>query len=187
MKTVNLPDVLKSKKARREMIVGMIEGKVFLYPTDTIYGLGCDATNYAAVNRIRTIKTSIHPFSVIAPSKGWILENMVVKHPSYLDKLPGPYTFVFKMKRPIVSPRVSIRTLGIRIPEHPFVDLIQESSVPFVSTSANMSGEVPVWTTFGIPEGIERNVDFAVHDDILNKPPSQVIDLTGQRPRLLRS
>ena len=100
--------------------------------------------------------------------------------------LPGPYTLIFRTKGKPVSEMVSKRTLGVRIPDHPYTGIIQEAGVPFVTTSANMSGEVPVWSTLGIPNGIERNVDIAIHDDILNNPPSKVIDLTGRKPVFLR-
>lgn len=186
MKILQLSDVLRKGRVKREVIVSILEGKSFLYPTDTVYGLGCDASNPAAVKRIRIIKTTGHPFSVIAPSMEWIRANLEITRPEYLKKFPGPYTLIFRMKRKAVCEQVSSRTLGVRIPRHPFTAVIQESGVPFVTTSANMSGEIPVWSTQGVPSGIERNVDIAVHDDILNNPPSRVIDLTGRKPRVLR-
>ncbi len=186
MKIIKLQSVMNDERVKREVMVSTIEGKVFLYPTDTVYGLGCDASNPDAVRRIRNIKTTGHPFSVIAPSKGWIMKNCVVRNLRCLDMLPGPYTLIFRLKGKPVSELVSKGTLGVRIPRHPFTKIIQDTGLPFVTTSANMSGEVPVWSTQGIPNGIERNVDIAVHDDILNNPPSKVIDLTGRKSKTLR-
>jgi tRNA threonylcarbamoyl adenosine modification protein (Sua5/YciO/YrdC/YwlC family) len=186
MKILQLPDVLKDNKIRREIEVGILEGKIFLYPTDTVYGIGCDASNSSAVKRIRIIKTSDHPFSVIAPSKAWIKKNLIVTRPGYLKKLPGPYTLIFKMKNKVVCDEVAIRSLGVRIPRNPFTKIVQKTGIPFVTTSANMSGETPVWSTYGVPNGIERHIDIAVHHDILNNPPSKVIDLTSKKPRVLR-
>lgn len=186
MRIIQLRDALMDDKTRRGIRVSILEGRLFLYPTDTVYGLGCDASNPAAVKRIREIKNTIHPFSVIAPSKDWIRENLVVTRPEYLRRFPGPYTLIFRMRKEVVCDRVSARKLGVRIPRHPFTRIVQETGTPFVSTSANMSGEVPVWSTQGVPSGIERNVEIAVHDDILNGPPSRVIDLSGKRPVRLR-
>ena len=74
-------------------------GKIFIYPTDTIYGLGCDATNAEAVKKIREIKERTKsPFSVIAPSKKWIKENCEITKKRALWKLPGKYTIIFKLK-----------------------------------------------------------------------------------------
>ena len=73
--------------------------KIYVYPTDTIYGIGCDATNDKLVLKIRSIKKRDEkPFSIIAPSKDWIKNNFEIIHPEYLDKLPGPYTLVMKPK-----------------------------------------------------------------------------------------
>lgn len=186
MKILHLPEVLKDNKIRREIEIAILEGKILLYPTDTVYGIGCDASNSASVKRIRIIKTSDHPFSVIAPSKDWIKENLEVNRPSYLKKLPGPYTLIFKMKKKVVCNEVSSGSLGVRIPRNPFTKIVQKTGIPFVTTSANMSGETPVWSTHSVPDGIERHIDIAIHQDILNNPPSRVIDLTGKKPRILR-
>ena len=139
-----------------------------------------------SVRRIRAIKTGKHPFSVIAPSKEWILENMKVSHPGYLRKIPGPYTLIMRMKRRAVCREVSVGTLGVRIPDHSFSDLVHEAGVPFVTTSANTSGETPLWNVHGIPEHIERLVDIVVDNDIIKGRPSKIIDLTGKRARVLR-
>jgi tRNA threonylcarbamoyl adenosine modification protein (Sua5/YciO/YrdC/YwlC family) len=186
MKVICLTEILGNRKVRRMIIREIKKGKVFIYPTDTVYGLGCDASNSRAVRQIRKIKTTRHPFSVIAPSKEWIKENLEVNHPRFLRKLPGPWTFVFRMRKRVVSVEVSRETLGVRIPDHAFTWVIQESGVPFVTTSANMSGEVPVWSTEGVPMAMEKYVDIAVHDDIINRPVSKVMDLTGKRARTIR-
>jgi tRNA threonylcarbamoyl adenosine modification protein (Sua5/YciO/YrdC/YwlC family) len=186
MKVVPLPEILESRRRIREIVAAIIEGRVFLYPTDTIYGLGCDASNPRAVRRIRKIKFSRLPFSVIAPSREWIEDNLIVTRPGYLDRLPGHYTLIFRMKGAAVCGEAARGTLGVRIPDHPFTGVVQGAGVPFVTTSANMSGEAPVWSTYGVPAGIERSVDIAVHGGILNNPPSRVIDLTGRKPRILR-
>ncbi len=120
------------------------EGAVFIYPTDTIYGMGCDALISSAVRRVRELKAREQkPFSVIAPSKEWILENCVVEHVSLLDLLPGPYTLVLKLK---VSSRISREvsstgTIGVRIPKHPIASFVEAYGRPIVTTSVNKTGE----------------------------------------------
>ena len=89
-------------QARFEEAIEKIKsGNIFIYPTDTIYGLGCDATNETAVNQIHSLKErTSKPFSVWAPSIGWIRKNCVVdkRAEQWLTKLPGPYTFILKLK-----------------------------------------------------------------------------------------
>ena len=75
------------------------QGKLFIYPTDTIYGIGCDATNKTAVAKIKKLKArdKDKPLSIIAPSKAWIKEKCIVD--TDLDKyLPGPYTLLLEKK-----------------------------------------------------------------------------------------
>ena len=186
MRSIELSYVLESEISRSEIVKAIVSGKVFIYPTDTVYGLGCDATNGRAVSRIKDIKKSRGPFSVIAPGKEWILDNCIITSHSMLKKLPGPYTFILKMKGKAISTEVSVKTVGVRIPDHPFTEIVSEAGVPFVTTSVNMSGETPVWTTKGLPDHIERKVDIAVHDDILNNPPSTIYDLTGKKAKKIR-
>jgi tRNA threonylcarbamoyl adenosine modification protein (Sua5/YciO/YrdC/YwlC family) len=187
MRLVQLDDLIGDAGARSGIVRSIRSGRVFIYPTDTVYGIGCDATTAGPVRRIREMKGSRSPFSVIAPSREWITRNLVVPNPRYLDRLPGPYTLILKVrKRGAVSEEVSGRTLGVRIPDHPFTGIVQEAGVPFVTTSANMSGESPVWTIQGIPEHMERSVDIAVDGGVINHPPSSVLDLTGPRARKIR-
>jgi len=154
------------------------EGKVFIYPTDTVYGLGCDATNDESVRRIRDIKKSEKPFSVIA-SKEWIKKNCIIKK-EYLDKLPGAYTFIVKMKKQCVSKEVSEGTLGVRIPDCEFTDIILESERPFVSTSVNLTGEDNLVDVKDLKKDIKDKVDVVVDVGKLENKPSKVIGLNGE-------
>ena len=93
------PDEFKMEKV--SVIESILEGSVFIYPTDTIYGIGCNATNSDSVKKIRKLKGRLsNPFSVIAPSVEWIKENCVVAKDGeeWLKKLRGPYTLIFKLK-----------------------------------------------------------------------------------------
>jgi len=175
----------------RRIIKDEIEmGAVFIYPTDTIYGIGCNAMDSEAIRTIRKIKNRDEkPFSVIAPSKEWILENCIVeaKYKKYLGKLPGAYTFIFKIKKKdAVAKEVSKNTLGVRIPKHGISEIVSELGFPVVTTSLNKSGEKPIKELKGIPKAIANKVDFAIDEGKLSSKPSRVIDLTGKKARILR-
>jgi L-threonylcarbamoyladenylate synthase len=184
METRMLGEVLKSPgKTIRDIKKGM----VFAYPTDTVYGLGCNALEEGSVRRIRAIKGSARPFSVIAPSREWIENNLIIKCPEYLDRLPGPYTLVFRKRRKsFLRPASPGGNLGVRIPSHPFTRLVQEAGVPFITTSANISGDVPPRVLSGMPVKIREGADVAIDGGPLGKKPSSVMDLTGKRPSVLR-
>ena len=160
----------------------ILEGAVFIYPTDTIYGIGCDATNDKSVKRIREIKKrEKNPFSVIAPSKEWIYTNFEISPEAddCIQKLPGPYTLILKMKTQVVSKHVSTKTLGIRIPNHWCTQIAELSKKPIVTTSANIAGKKFMTSTDDLDPSIK--VDFILSEGELNGHPSTLVDLTGEK------
>jgi len=119
-------------------------GAVFIYPTDTIYGLGCDATNEGAVKKIKELKyrDADKPMSVIAPSVDWIKEHCEVTDEMIEKYLPGPYTIIVKKKDAgFMKDVASGDTLGVRIPDCEFTKLVEKAGVPFITTSVNFAGE----------------------------------------------
>ena len=184
--TISLENILEPGKPRSEVTRSIKSGKILIYPTDTVYGLGCNALNAESVAKIREIKKSSQPFSVIAPSKAWMRENLAIRFPAYMQKLPGPYTLILEMKKQLVPEIVSVKNLGVRIPDHPFTKIIQESCVPFITTSCNLHGKETIREVGKIPEEITRKVDIIIEGGRLNNPPSQVIDLTGDKTKVLR-
>ena len=160
------------------LVENIREGKIFIYPTDTIYGLGCDAFNRGAVERIKEIKgrEKDKPLSVIAPSFEWIKENLVVGDLVLEDYLPGKYTLILKKKDKGFLDWVSNEdSLGVRIPKSDFCDRVREVGVPFITTSLNKSGEEPVISVKGVGKRILDNVDIVIDEGVLNGRPSTLI------------
>ena len=182
-------------------------GSIFIYPTDTIYGIGCDALNTHLVNTIRDLKHRPEkPFSIIAPSKEWILDHFFVPssvnissktivrgeiasqilgektiHP--LDLLPGKFTLILEPKQSFLSDSISKNNkVGVRIPDHFISDFVANYHKPIVTTSVNMSGK-PNLTSYTDLESadfgeIRAGVDFFVNAGILAGSSSVVIDCT---------
>ena len=168
---------MKDAEGKREDIINYIkEGKIFVTPTDTVYGLGCDATNPDSVKKIRAVKNSPQPFSVIAPSKEWIRENLIIKNGNVLDRLPGPYTLIFKKKKAFLEGVSPSNKLGVRIPDHPLTAIIQASGRPFVTTSCNVSGEKTIKSISELSKEIQNKVNVIIDDGVLDNKPSKVID-----------
>jgi L-threonylcarbamoyladenylate synthase len=158
---------------------------IFIYPTDTIYGIGCNATDNEAVGKIREAKQRIeNPFSVIAPSKGWIDENCIVNDNArdWIKRLPGPYTLILKMKNKCVAENVAPETdtLGIRIPDHWFSSFTAEIGIPIVTTSANKAGEDFMTSLDNLDPEIKSKVDFIIFEGEKKGKPSKIIDLTDE-------
>jgi len=186
MEIINLSDVLENRETTMYVIERIRSGMVFVYPTDTVYGLGCNALNRESVLRIRRMKKTDHPFSVIAPSLEWVEKNFVIRFPEYLRRLPGPVTLLLEQKVRIIPEETSGSCkVGIRIPNHPFTHIIQEAGVPFVTTSANISGEKTITKISELPQEL-RKVDIVIDGGILDNPPSEIWDLTGERPERVR-
>ncbi len=185
-----MPKIIKLGKIKeKEIIKAIKQGQIIIYPTDTIYGIGCDALNTESVLRIRMIKNREvdKPFSIIAPSKQWIIKNFEV-NPAYIERLPGPFTFLLRTKKErLVSNHVTsnANVLGVRIPDHPFTKVIQKAKIPFITTSVNQSGEQLISDIKKIPDKIAKQVNLIIDGGILNNKPSTIIDLTGKIPRII--
>ncbi|UCD03150.1 MAG: threonylcarbamoyl-AMP synthase [Candidatus Aenigmatarchaeota archaeon] len=183
MEILKLYDVLKKSDTRKKVLAGIRSGRIFVYPTDTIYGTGCNAEDAKAVERIRLAKgrEETKMFSVIAPGKEWIRKHAKVGkvNMGLIDKLlPGPYTLILdantKSPKPVISPE---KSLGVRIPRHPFTDIVMEAGVPFVTTSVNLRGEPPVTKISDIPGSMKGFVDIAIDSGTIEGNPSRIFDL----------
>lgn len=170
-----------------ETILDKIEqGKIFIHPTDTIYGLGCDATSTDAVMKLREMKSrNERPFSIMVPSKSWIRENCVVdkKAVQWLTKLPGPYTLILKLKnKKAIAKEVNMDmdTIGVRIPNHWFHKACEKLGKPIVTTSANVVGNSFMTSTENLDPSIKGKIDFIVYEGEKNAKPSTIIDLTKE-------
>lgn len=162
---------------QKEIIEKILHGKIFIYPTDTLPGLGCNAMNKQAVEKIREIKgRDDRPFSVIAPSFDWIYDNLIID----LDLkkyLPGPYTLILKKKdKEFLKHVSSLDTLGVRIPRHPFTKFIEKAQVPFITTSINLSGQPSIKSIEDVPEEIKSQVDVIIPGECSGKPSTLIID-----------
>ncbi|MEM4230478.1 MAG: L-threonylcarbamoyladenylate synthase [Candidatus Pacearchaeota archaeon] len=160
----------------KNLIKEILAGKIFIYPTDTIYGLGCNALNKESVEKIRDIKgcSKEKPLSIIAPSIDWIREHCIVDI-DLKKYLPGPFTLILKKKNQKFLSHISSETLGVRIPNCPFCKKIQESNVPFITTSVDISGENPANEISEIDSKILQKVDFVIDVGRLNGKPSTLV------------
>ncbi len=160
-------------------LLAMIKsGAIFIYPTDTVYGIGCNAENESSVSRIKLIKAreKEKPLSIIAPSKQWIKENLITEKIEIDKYLPGSYTLIlWKKDKSFLAHVSSSDTLGVRIPDNDFTKLIEKAGVPFITTSVNLSGEPPASKVTEIKTDILGNVDIVLDGGQLPGTPSTII------------
>lgn len=176
-KIINIKNI---KDIKQETILKQIKnGDIFIYPTDTVYGMGCDATNKTAVNKIKKIKSrdKIKPLSVIAPSITWIKQHCITPKNLTLSKyLPGPYTLILKKKREDYLKHVSdIDTLGVRIPNNEFIKIIQKTKKPFITTSVNLAGEKAITKISETKKQIKKHIHHIIDAGPLTGKPSTLI------------
>ena len=157
--------------------ISRILNQIFIYPTDTIYGIGCDAENENLVEKIRNIKgRDAKPFSVIAPSFEWILQNCETTEQDLIKYLPGAYTLILKKKDKNFLKHISDNEyLGVRIPAHEFTKILQMTGKPIVTTSVNFSGEKPANKLNEIDEEIKNQVDLIIDDGALSGEVSKTV------------
>ena len=161
-------------------------GKVIIYPTDTVYGIGCDATNKQAVSRVYSIKKRdpSKPVSVIMGSIRMIKEYCEVtqEQQKLIEKyLPGPFTFILKQKKPLACDTPG--TLAVRIPDYaPIVKACEILGKPIVTTSANISGSKESWSVNAIDVEVVTKVDFVFDGGPCKyRGPSTVYDCTTNK------
>jgi len=170
---------------RDDVILNKIaEGNIFIHPTDTIYGIGCDASNSKAIQKLREAKLRYsRPFSVIVPSKTWIRENCVVDDNvvKWLKKLPGPYTLILTLKnKKAVSPEANMNldTIGVRMIDHWFQKACEKFRKPIITTSANQMGKDFMTSIENLDTEIKAKTDFIIYEGEKLAKPSTIIDLT---------
>tara|TARA_Y100000310_G_C20704331_1_gene833681 strand:+ start:9898 stop:10464 length:567 start_codon:yes stop_codon:yes gene_type:complete len=168
---------------KEEIIDKILRGSIFIYPTDTIYGIGCVATNTKAVASIRRIKERENtPFSIIAPSVDWVKSNCSInaKAEEWINRFPGPFTLILPVQGNIelaenVNPNKD--TLGIRIPDHWIAKLVEECGVPIVTTSANKTGQKFMTSVEDLDAEVEKEVEFMIYEGPKEARPSKIVNV----------
>ncbi len=165
-----------------EIVEKISDGAVFIHPTDTIYGIGCNALNAKAVAKIRELKRrEATPFSIWVPSPEWIRENCILKKGGKeLDDLPGPVTLVLKLKgknslAKNVAPGTD--TIGVRLPDHWLGKVIEKLGFPIVTTSANKEGRPFMTSIENLDPEIKEGVEFMIYEGPKEGRPSKIINL----------
>lgn len=173
----------------RQVVLVLRGGGVILYPTETLVGLGGDATNAATVARIGQLKgrTSDKPFLVLMRDRAAI-ESRYGALPAAGRRLadafwPGPLTLIIADQR-------RGGTIGVRVSPHPVVrQILGHFDRPLVSTSANLANDAPASQLSQVPLAIRSAVDLAIEfpcGAASDARPSSIVDVSGEAAQIVR-
>ena len=177
----------------RRVVEVLRDGGVVAYPTDTVYGLGCDIFHKRAIKRIQQIKgkPARKPFSFICPGLAELSRYARVTNYAYKTLrrlLPGPYTFILEGTREV--PKIMLtrqKTVGIRVPDHPIcLALVQELGHPIITTSAADQEGNAFRAAWEIEEALGSRLDLVIDGGPVPGEPSSVVSLVGDIPEVIR-
>ena len=181
------PDHPDPRKIRRA-VSALEEGAVIAYPTDTVYGLGCDLTNKHAIERLYQIKgmDRSQPLAFVCPDLSDIARYALIDNRAYRllrHLLPGPYTFILPATREVPKlVQMKRKNVGIRVPA---CEATRELGRPIISTTAARPGEEP----FVDPREIDaafRGLGLVLDGGGGGLVPTTVVDLTKTPPEIVR-
>lgn len=172
------------------------KGGVIIYPTDTVYGLGCDITNTRAVERIIKIK-GIRPkdasFSFVCADLSNIAEFAKVDNPTFKlmkKNLPGPFTFILPGYNKVPDYFITKRkTVGIRVPNNSIpIEIVTMLGNPILTTSIKDEDGIVEYTTDPelIHERYQDIVDLVIDGGYGDNVASTIVDCTGSEPEIVR-
>jgi len=176
----------------RRAVDALQSGGVIAYPTDTVYGLGCDLTNKHAVERLYSIKgmERSHPLAFVCPDLSDIARYAMVDNQVYrvLRRfLPGPYTFILEATRDVPKlVQMRRKNVGIRVPACEATRaLVRELGRPIISSTAARPGEEPLVDPHEI-DAMFRGLALVLDGGAGGLVPTSVIDLTTSPPAIVR-
>ncbi len=183
-----------------DMVVEKLQrGAVMLYPTDTVYAIGCDINSKAGQARIRKLRNlpDDKPLTFVASSISQISDYAKISDNAYQiirQLVPGPYTFLLPATKLVPSLVLNPRrkTTGIRVPDHFLCQtIIAELGNPVISMSAKLPGWEEPTTNDELFDIFDAHVDMIIEFDAEYRSPdgdhlSTMIDFTGELPEIIR-
>lgn len=168
-------------------------GAVIVYPTDTVYGIGCDIFNQKAIKRIYQLKRQPKekPFSFMCASLKDVSTYCHISNSAYRlmkQHLPGAYTFILPTMKLVPKIMTSHqKTVGIRVPDNAICRaLIEALGNPILTTSATVDDEDYWAEAYQIEERLGSQVDLVIDGGMIVPAPSSIISLVAEEPEILR-
>lgn len=193
MDTIKIWNDSPSEKQLKEIASRLSQGQIMIYPTDTIYAIGCNALDTKAVERICRIK-GINPektnLSVVCDSISTAAKYARISNADYMmlrNNTPGAFTFLFRSASTLPKAFKSRKIVGIRIPDlNTPREIVRYCDFPLLTTSVEFDDADYTINPSLIAEEAEGIVDFLVDGDEGGTEESTVVDCTSGTPEILR-
>ena len=186
------PDHPEPRKIRRA-VEALEAGEVIAYPTDTVYGLGCDLMNKKAIDRLYAIKgmDRAHNLAFVCSDLSDIARYAIVENHQYRvlkHLLPGPYCFILEATREVPKlVQMKKKTVGIRVPNNAIIQgIAKELGRPVISTTAQKAGEEPFVDANEIDDAF-KGLGLVIDGGAGGLVPTSVVDLTTNPPTVVRA
>jgi tRNA threonylcarbamoyl adenosine modification protein (Sua5/YciO/YrdC/YwlC family) len=185
-----------NEAAIKKVVEVLKNGGLIIYPTDTVYGLGCDITNVKAVEKvakIKGIKLEKANLSFICSDLSHISDYVkqidTATFKLLKRALPGPYTFILPGNSNLPKVFKNKKTVGIRVPDNNIIRaIVKELGNPIISTSIHDDDEVLEYSTDPelIFEKWQNQIELVIDGGYGDNVPSTIIDLSGNEPEVIR-
>lgn len=185
-----------NEAAVKKAVEVLKNGGLIIYPTDTVYGLGCDITNVKAVEKVAKIKgiklekaNLSFVCSDLSHISDYVKQIDTATFKLLKRALPGPYTFILPGNSNLPKVFKNKKTVGIRVPDNNIIRaIVKELGNPIISTSIHDEDEVLEYSTDPelIFEKWQNQIELVIDGGYGDNVPSTIIDLSGNEPEVIR-
>lgn len=193
MKTIKVWNDNLSERQLDEIVSELEMGSIIIYPTDTLYAIGCDALNIKAIDRICKLKR-INPdktnLSIVCSDISQVSEyakydNSIFK--LLRDNTPGAFTFLFRASSSLPRAFKGRKVVGVRIPDNNVaLSIVQRLGHPILTTSIEFEDEDYARNPDLIAETYQNKIDMLIDSGDGGVEPSTIVDCTGDAPEIVR-
>ena len=193
MKTIKIWSDSPSERQLDEIASELEAGEIMVFPTDTLYAIGCDALNVKAIDKICRIK-GINPeksnLSIICSDISMAAEYCRIENFGFRllrDYTPGPFTFLFRASSTLPKAFKGRKVVGIRIPDcRTDLEIVKRLGHPVLTTSIEYEDEDYAINQELIAEAYSDKADIFVEGEEGSTEPSTIVDCTGNEPEIVR-
>jgi len=192
---LSIHPVTPETRVMRKAAEVLAAGGIIIYPTDTVYGIGCSIENKNAIERIYLVKRQRvdKPFSFVCSDLTHISEYAHVSNQAFKimkHLVPGAYTFILPATRMKQLPKILVskrKTVGVRVPDsQATLGIVKELGHPILSTSVTGDDGEVLHDPEDIKARFRNSVDLILDGGVLPSEQSTVLDLTGEEPVVVR-